>query len=214
MLQLETNLHHPSIPIQRILLGATIPPSLAPEIARKHELMSGYRVIREKKTRSNLSYHVVRVDTSQFDSKASRVMVRAAEVIKEELRAIVSFCHPQNVSVETSGEVNFSRHQIIIYMPFRNMIHSVEKIMNKALQSESSGQLQFGPVPAANRNRRTFQVLEIKCEDITFCVEMPMNYYSMEVEEKTVVQNHWNATSEKLHQAFLKKETGGRRQRI
>ena len=210
MLQLGTNLHHPSIPIQRILLSATIPPSLTPEIARRHGLISGYRVIRENTTRSNLSYNVIRVETSQFDSRESRVMIRAAEAVKEEVRTTVDFSLRHSASVEKSGEGKFNRHQIMIYVPFRNMVHSFEKILNKTLQSESSGASAMGPIHSGNRNGRTVQVLHMKCKDIIVCVEMPMHYYStMEVEEKAVVQNHWNASSENLHQALLKKKNPG-----
>ena len=215
MLHPETNLHHSSIPIQRISLRATILMSLTPEIARKHGLIPGYRLIREKKARSNLSYHFIRVETSQFDTKESRVLVRTGEAVKEELRTIVDLSRRHNASVETSDEGKLRRLEIMIYGPSQNMVHSVEKILNKALQSESSGATATGPVPAANRNGRTFHVLEIKCEDIIVCVEMPMHYSSaMQVEERTVVQNNWNVTAKTFTRPCLRKEPGERRERV
>lgn len=120
MRRLANSLHHPSMPMQRVLLCATIPPPLTADIEKKHGLLSGYRLLREKKTRKNLSYSVITVPDSRLQSAEDTVWNKEVHHVLKEVEMMAN-CSQKGTKESPTPR----KHQIILYVPFRNMVRSV-----------------------------------------------------------------------------------------
>ena len=198
MLRLENSLHHPSMPIQRVLLSATIPPLLTSRIAMQHGLLSGYRELREKTTRMNLAYCVISAEKTRFQSAEDAVIQTTIANVLREVGVLA-----KRDRKHSTGDREFSKHQVVLYVPFRNMVAAVTDMLSSELDKVSRRVL---PEPGRNgiSNQREstqafYEFVSDETERGLLIVATPMTYYAtMELEAKQRTHRIWMSDAEKI----------------
>lgn len=109
--------------MQRILLSATIPPSSTRGMARCYGLFIRQNEIKESTYQYNLSYRVIEQDQAQFKTAEEAVVRRTAEAFVSELRSMAQVTRKCAVQSDSEArERKFSKQEVILYVPFSNMV--------------------------------------------------------------------------------------------
>ena len=207
MRRLASNLYHPTYPIQRILLSATIPPSLTEEIARNHGLLLGYREIRESTARFNLSYNVLCQEQNKIQSPEQAVLHGTAAAVLNELTHIAQIAKTSNFTARDGLDteiVSFAKQQVVIYVPFRNMVPSVAAALRSTVFGDP------GAITSKGTDQTQSEVLLHRIRlpgapNVLFAVDQPLIYHSaMDPANKSRNQKRWNWTLEKTSAMFKK----------
>lgn len=105
-----------SVPVQRILLSATIPPSDEQKVARAHGL-DQFIVERCSTMRENISYRVKYVEDVRFVTSYATVMKTAIEMVRKELSIIDDRKRREGILSTTP--------RIMVYCPLRKMVEEL-----------------------------------------------------------------------------------------